>query len=63
MCYIISDYGSSNTKQHYELVKDTKKIASKYFDSFSIQPLANKNVHVTKHRETGEQIIICKKKL
>ena len=62
MCYIISDYGSNNTKQHYELVKDTKKIATKFFDSFTILPLANKNVHVTKHRETGEQIIICKKK-
>ena len=62
MCYIISDYGSQNTEQTYELVKDTKKCARKYFDNFSVQPLLNKNVHVTKHRDTDEKIIICRVK-
>ena len=62
MCYIISDYGSNNTSQNYELVKDTKELCKEYFHKFSIQPLYNKNVHVTKHRDTNEKIIICKKK-
>jgi|UniRef100_A0A6C0IM84 hypothetical protein len=62
LCYIISDYGSQNTGQLYELVNDTKKYARKYFDSFKVQSLLNKNVHVTKHRDTDEKIIICKKK-
>ena len=34
----------------------------KYFDNFSVQPLLNKNVHVTKHRDTDEKIIICRVK-
>ena len=62
LCYIISDYGSQNTGQLYELVNDTKKYARKYFDSFKVQSLLNKNVHVTKHRDTDEKIIICNKK-
>ena len=62
LCYIISDYGSENTDGFYELVKDTKKYARTYFNKFSVQSLLNKNVHVTKHRDTDEKIIICKKK-
>lgn len=62
LCYIISDYGSENTDGFYELVKDTKKYARTYFNKFSMQSLLNKNVHVTKHRDTDEKIIICKKK-
>ena len=45
-----------------ELVKDTKKYVREYFNKISVQSLLNKNVHVTKHRDTDEKIIICKKK-
>ena len=62
LCYIISDYGSENTEGYYELVKDTKKYVREYFNKISVQSLLNKNVHVTKHRDTDEKIIICKKK-
>jgi len=62
MCYIISDYGSENIDGYYELVKDTKKYVREYFNKISVQSLLNKNVHVTKHRDTDEKIIICKKK-
>ena len=58
MCYILSDYGSKNTSQKFDLVNDMNDIAKKYFQLTSIQTMQNKNVHSTKHRETGEQIII-----
>ena len=61
MCYILSGYGSENTKEQYDLVKDMNKIAKKYFKLSIQQPMYNKNVHVTKHRETGEQIMIFTK--
>lgn len=61
MCYILSDYGSKNTSQKFDLVNDMNDIAKKHFQLTSIQTMQNKNVHSTKHRETGEQIIIFTK--
>ena len=58
MCYILSDYGSKSTSQKFDLVNDMNDISKKYFQLTSIQTMQNKNVHSTKHRETGEQIII-----
>jgi hypothetical protein len=61
MCYILSGYGSSNTK-YFDLLNDMNNIAKTYFKLLSTQPMFNKNVHVTTHRDTGEQIVIfCKK--
>ena len=37
-------------------------IAKTYFKLLSTQPMFNKNVHVTTHRDTGEQIVIFRKK-
>ena len=62
LCYILSSYGSHNTKQKYNLIEDTNNITKKYFELDLIQPMQNKNVHSTKHRETGEQIILFHKK-
>ena len=62
ICYIISDYGSINVKQKYDLVKDMNEITSKYFHFVSNQTMHNKNVNSTSHRETGERIIIFEKK-
>lgn len=62
LCYILSSYGSQNTKQKYNLIEDMNNITKKYFELDLIQPMQNKNVHSTKHRETGEQIILFHKK-
>ena len=62
LCYILSGYGSDNTKDQYDLLGDMNAITKKYFKLHSQQPMYNKNVHVTKHRETGEQIMIFTKK-
>lgn len=58
LCYILSGYGSENTKEQYDLLGDMNKITKKYFKFQSQQPMYNKNVNVTKHRETGEQIMV-----
>lgn len=52
LCYILSGYGS------IELLKDMNQVTKKYFKLKSQQPMFNKNVHVTEHRETGETIMI-----
>lgn len=57
LCYILSGYGSQNMNNEYDLLDDMNKITSKYFKSKGTQPMYNKNVHSTKHRETGEQIM------
>jgi hypothetical protein len=62
MCYILSDYGSTSTPKHKALLTDMNNIAKQYFHLSSKQPMHNKNVHVTTHRETGEQIVIFTKK-
>jgi hypothetical protein len=58
LCYILSGYGSENTKDKYDLLKDMNSIAKKYFKLKSIQPMHNKNVHVTEHKETAEKIML-----
>jgi len=58
LCYILSGYGSENTKEQYDLVSDMNKVTRKYFGRESMQPMYNKDVHVTQHKETDERIII-----
>ena len=62
MCYILSGYGSQNSNNNFDLLNDMNNIAKKYFRLTSTQPMYNKNVHVTTHRDTGEQIMIFTKK-
>jgi len=56
LCYILSDYGMSNS--NYALVEDMGRITREYFKRDTTIPMLNKNVHVTEHRETGEKICI-----
>lgn len=58
LCYILSGYGSQNTEEEYDLLKDMNNITKKYFKLISQQPMYNKDVHVTKHKETQEKIMI-----
>ena len=58
LCYILSDYGSENTQKKYNLVDDMGNITKKYFKLSSKQPMYNKDVHNTSHRETNEQILV-----
>jgi hypothetical protein len=58
MCYILSGYGSENTKEQYDLLGDMNKITKQYFKLRSKQLMHNKDVHVTKHKETAEQIMV-----
>lgn len=58
LCYILSGYGSQNTSQQYDLIKDMNAIAKKYFRPKIILPMHNKDVYVTKHKETAEKIMI-----
>jgi hypothetical protein len=62
LCYILSGYGSENTKGSYDLLGDMNHLAKIQFGSSpKIFEMANKNVHMTKHRETSEKIIIFSK--
>lgn len=61
LCYILSGYGSENTKEQYDLITDMNNITNQYFKKHSIQPMYNKDVHVTEHKETNEKIIIFTK--
>jgi hypothetical protein len=61
LCYIVSGYGSDKTKNYLSLVDDMNNITKKYFTYKRTLPMYNKNVHVTKHKETGEQIVIFTK--
>ena len=61
LCYIVSGYGSDNTTNNLSLVEDMNKITKKYFTYKRTLPMFNKNVHVTKHKETGEQIVLFTK--
>lgn len=58
LCYILSGYGSDNTKEKYDLLGDMNKITKKYFKPKSKQPMYNKDVHVTKHKEAAEMIMV-----
>ena len=57
ICYIISDYGTNNTGAQFNLIKDMCDISRKYFSFKGKQPMYNKNVNVTKHKNTDEQIM------
>ena len=56
LCYILSNYGS-----HTNLLDDMNSITKTLFTQKSSQPMFNKNVHVTEHRETNEMIMIFTK--
>jgi len=63
ICYIISDYGSHNEHEHYNLIDDMNEITSKYFRFISKQKMLNKDVYVrTKENDTNEQIVLFSKK-
>jgi len=62
LCYILSGYGTKNTKNSYNLIDDMNKITEKYFTALYTLPFYNKNVNVTEHRETAEKIIVFVKK-
>jgi len=61
MCYILSGYGSENTKEQYDLLEDMNTITKKYFKLNGVQPMHNKDVHMTKHKETAEKIMLFSK--
>tara|TARA_Y100000361_G_scaffold2559_1_gene2201 strand:+ start:2767 stop:3900 length:1134 start_codon:yes stop_codon:yes gene_type:complete len=61
LCYIVSGYGSTKTNNSINLVDDMNNITKKYFTYKRTLPMYNKNVHVTKHKETREQIILFEK--
>ena len=65
LCYILSDYGSKNNK--FNLVEDMNNIVLQShhfgFSLKEIQPMHNKNVNSTKHRDTDEKIMIFIKKI
>jgi hypothetical protein len=59
MCYILSGYGSNNTKGSYDLLGDMNDLAKKRFGgSPKVFEMGNKNANMTKHRETGEKIMV-----
>lgn len=58
LCYILSGYGSDNTKEQYDLLRDMNRITKKYFKLKSSQPMYNKDVHSTNHKETAEKIMV-----
>jgi hypothetical protein len=47
--------------EKYDLITDMNKISRKYFKLVSTQPMYNKNVNVTEHKETNERIMIFMK--
>jgi hypothetical protein len=55
LCYILSSYGKEN---EWDLIKDMNYITKQFFHLKKKQPMFNKNVHVTDHRDTDEQIMI-----
>jgi hypothetical protein len=61
LCYILSGYGSENTNGEYDLLTDMNGITKKYFSPVSSQPMFNRNVDLTQHKETKEMIMIYKK--
>lgn len=62
MCYILSGYGSENTRGSYDLLGDMNHLAKMVFGaSPKVFEMNNKNVHMTKHRETSEKIVVFNK--
>ena len=62
LCYILSGYGAPSGSEQYNLLEDMNRITKKYFILNSTQPMHNKNVHVSTHRDTDERIMIFTKK-
>lgn len=62
LCYILSGYGSENTTEQYDLLKDMNAITKQYFKEKDVLAMHNKDVYVTKHKETAEKIMIYVKK-
>lgn len=58
LCYILSGYGSSNTREQYDLIKDMNGITNQYFKQTHDLPMYNKNVHVTTHKQPSERILV-----
>lgn len=58
LCYILSGYGSHENNTYLDLVKDMNVITEMYFQKKEVLKMENKNVHSTKHRFTGEKIMI-----
>uniref|UniRef100_A0A6C0HH54 Methyltransferase n=1 Tax=viral metagenome TaxID=1070528 RepID=A0A6C0HH54_9ZZZZ len=59
MCYILSGYGSENTRGSYDLLGDMNHLAKMQFGgSPKVFEMGNKNANMTKHRETGEKIVV-----
>jgi len=58
LCYILSGYGSENTNEQYDLLGDMNKITKKHFKLHSSQPMHNKDVHSTKHKDAAEKIMV-----
>jgi len=58
LCYILSGYGSHENNTFLDLVKDMNAVTEMYFQKKEILKMDNKNVHSTKHRFTGEKIMI-----
>ena len=58
LCYILSDYGSSQTGKYYSLVEDMNTITSTFFKRKKILNMYNKNANMTKHRTTDEKIMV-----
>ena len=61
LCYILSGYGSHDKNSFIDLVGKMNEITKEYFSKVEIIDMYNKNVHSTKHRETGEKIMVFKK--
>jgi hypothetical protein len=68
MCYILSGYGSDNTRGldntrgSYDLLGDMNNLAkSKFGIAPKVFSMGNKNANMTKHRETAEKIMVFSK--
>jgi len=57
LCYILSGYGSENTRDHYDLLKDMNSITKKYFKLHSTQPMYNKDVYIIDDKDITEKIM------
>lgn len=57
MGYIVSGYGTRTS-----LVDDMAKVSARYFRRLSTRTMANLNCGATRHRPTGESLLIFKKK-
>ena len=55
LCYILSGYGKD---LQYDLVSDMNNITKQYFKQVNIVDMHNKNANMTKHRVSGEKIML-----